>query len=295
MHVKEWTKLGTETWYFPGPCNIGFCNGLVIDGADWKSAPKAVGAMETAGLKPRWLLNTHAHPDHFGGDYLFKELGAKLLATREQRPYIEQKELGSLFSYGAVTSHREYTAPEHMKARPLDVDRVITPGTLDLDGARFTLEEHFGHNNDQVSITTPDNIVFLGDILTPEKTLQFFKLIQIISVKDALADIDAVEHMDAKLFVPAHGDAVDDPARLCALNRARIMEIIGIALDSCAEPQCKEQVVARVLSRLGVANPQFGNFFMTRVTVGAVLAYLVDENLVDPFIDENCLLVYRRA
>ena len=291
----SWNQIGDDTFCYRAATNIGFCRGLVIEGGDKKHSVPAAESMADAGLQPKWLLNTHAHPDHFGGDHLFTALGAELLATREQKPDIEQDELGSLFSYGAVTSQREYTAPEHMKARPLDVDHIIRPGILDLDGARFTLEEHFGHNNDQISITTPDGVAFLGDILTPEKTLQFFKLIQIISVKDALADIDAVEHMDAKLFVPAHGDAIDDPVRLCALNRARIMEIIGIALDSCAEPLCKEQVVARVLSRLGVANPQFGNFFMTRVTVGAVLAYLVDENLVDPFIDENCLLVYRRA
>ncbi len=294
MSTKEWTKIGTDTYYFPGPCNVGICNGMVIHGADWKSAPKAAGAMADAGLTPRWLLNTHGHGDHYGGDGEFMKLGAELLATREQTPWIEQPDIDTTFSYSARNYDRGYEPPDFIVCGNFDVQRTIVPGKLELDGNVFTLTEHFGHAMDQLAIETPDKVMFIGDILMAEKALEYFRLPQLISVKQSLADIQFVAESDAQCFVVAHGKVLEDPKRLCEMNTERILQVVQMVFDYCASPRTRDEIAGHILVRLDVPC-LVGNGIMAHSLAGAVLAYLIDENRVDLFFDDARVMRYRQA
>ena len=143
-----------KSWYV-GTCGITVVlietkAGLVlIDTGPEDAAPHVLANIKALGFNPRqikWLLMTHEHFDHVGGmAAIQKATGAKLLV-----------------SPGAATAMRTGKAvPEDPQAAllakypmaPTRVDRVLSGGSLNVGGTRFTMHTNPTHSPGSASWT----------------------------------------------------------------------------------------------------------------------------------------------
>ena len=75
----QFNKIKGNTYFIDAPTNIGvyvFKNKtcLLIDtGIDNTQAGKIDEVLKAQGLHPRYIINTHSHADHCGGNSYFKK------------------------------------------------------------------------------------------------------------------------------------------------------------------------------------------------------------------------------
>jgi glyoxylase-like metal-dependent hydrolase (beta-lactamase superfamily II) len=189
--------------------NAGFVIGddgvLVIDSFFNPDAARALVA-EIHRLTPkpiRYVVNTHYHADHTGGDQVLRDAGAVIIAHRNLRGWVRTNNL-NLFG--------DRITPE-LKARveALPLPDVVTDKDLTvwLGARKVVVRTVFGHTGGDLVVSVPDaKVLFCGDMLwrkVPPNLIDG-------SVKEWTAtDAEFTRIPDAAQtrFVPGHGDVAE--------------------------------------------------------------------------------------
>lgn len=280
MIMKDFIQLSKDTWYQPGFVNIGYHRGVIIDtGISIEYAMQTAQLLKKRGWPVKWILNTHTHPDHCGGNRVFMQDGAILCATGLQKPFLEDFNLSADLSYGAefeFTDQRRFAFPD---ARPSCPDKIIRTGTLDLDGMVFVIESHPGHARDQMTITTPDDVMFTADITLSEQMLSHSKLELLFSAVSQIQDLQWLQEQKHTMFVPGHGSVYEDIRPLARRNLDRQFEYIRAVYAYCKKPRIREEIAAHIIKAFDLKDDcSFCATVFT--TVGAYLMYLVREHKI---------------
>jgi glyoxylase-like metal-dependent hydrolase (beta-lactamase superfamily II) len=229
--------------------NAGFVVGddsvLVIDSFFYPDATRALVA-EIHRLTPkpiRYVVNTHYHADHTGGDQVFRDAGATIIAHRNVRAWVRTENI-HLFG--------DRITPElkaRIEALPLPDVTTTTGLTIWLGSRKVVVKTVLGHTGGDLTVFVPDaKVLFTGDLLwrkIPPNLIDG-------SVKEwATTDADFAAMPDAAhmVFVPGHGDVADlkdvrdfrryllDLRRL--VTEGRKAELKGDALAAAVEPKLK--------------------------------------------------------
>jgi glyoxylase-like metal-dependent hydrolase (beta-lactamase superfamily II) len=189
--------------------NAGFIIGddgvLVVDAFFTADAAKAlVGEIRRLTPKPiRYVVNTHYHADHTGGDEALRDAGAIIIAHKNERGWVRTNNI-ALFG-DRITP--ELTA--RIEALPLPDLTTDKDLTVWLGARKIVVRTVLGHTGGDLTIFVPDaNVLFTGDMLwrkIPPNLIDG-------SVKEwAATDADFAAMPDAArtTYVPGHGDVAD--------------------------------------------------------------------------------------
>src|SRR4249919_1780073 len=146
--------------------NAGFVIGddgvLVVDAFFTEEAAKALVA-EIRRLTPkpiRYVVNTHYHADHTGGDQVLRDAGAIIIAHRNVRGWVRTNNI-NLFG--------DRITPElkrRIEALPLpdvttDKDLIVWLGSR-----KVMVQTVLGHTGGDLTVAVPDaRVLFAGDML----------------------------------------------------------------------------------------------------------------------------------
>jgi glyoxylase-like metal-dependent hydrolase (beta-lactamase superfamily II) len=189
--------------------NSGFVIGddgvLVVDSFINADAARAlIGEIHRLTSKPiRYVVNTHYHLDHTGGDQALRDAGAIIVAHRNVRGWVRTNNLNLL---------GDRITPE-LRARiaALPLPDVVTDKdlTIWLGSRKVVVRTVLGHTGGDLTIFVPDaEVLFTGDMLwrkIPPNLIDG-------SVKEWTAtDEDFIRMPDAShvTFIPGHGDVAN--------------------------------------------------------------------------------------
>jgi cyclase len=189
--------------------NAGFVIGddgvLVVDSFFNPDSTRALVA-EIHRLTPkpiRYVVNTHYHVDHTGGDQVLKDAGAIIIAHRNVRGWVHAENLHLLGD--------RITPAMKAQIENLPLADVTTGKDLAvwLGSRKVVIQTVLGHTGGDLTVSVPDaKVLFTGDLLwrrIPPNLIDG-------SVKEWTATDAAFEHLpDAAhiVFVPGHGDLAD--------------------------------------------------------------------------------------
>jgi glyoxylase-like metal-dependent hydrolase (beta-lactamase superfamily II) len=189
--------------------NAGFVIGddgvLVVDAFFNVDAARAlVGEIHRLTSKPiRYVVNTHYHADHTGGDQALRDAGAIIVAHRNVREWVRTNNI-NLFGDRITPELRARIAALPLPDLTTDKDVTIWLGSR-----KVVVRTVLGHTGGDLTIFVPDaKVLFTGDMLwrkIPPNLIDG-------SVKEWLvtdADFEAMPGAAQTTFVPGHGDVAN--------------------------------------------------------------------------------------
>lgn len=295
----ELTKIKGNTYYIDAPTNIGVYsfknkNCLLIDtGLNNSAARKIEEVVNQNGLHPKYIINTHTHLDHTGGNNYFKTNypGCQVYASEEQKLFMENPELMGriLFSATPIKDVRGGN-------KAIERDFTVEMGINKINDEKFEIISLNGHSTDHIGIITPEKVCFLGDSIFSLEIMKKYSLPYLVNIDDTIDTLNKIKEIDADFFLISHIDRV--------LNRD---EIIKLADDNLSNLESyKEQIITLldgpltredILENLIVLNDLeagYKQYHLYLSTVSAFISHLYDNDLISYSI-ENGKLYYFRA
>jgi len=294
----ELIKLKGHTYYIPGATNVGvyrFKNGfcmLIDSGIDNTAGKRILELLSKENLKVKYILNTHAHPDHFGANAYIKEVhtGTLIGASKSSKIFMENSSLEGMLLYGA--SPMPGLSARFVKAKHTPVDIELYPGSLELLDKIFKIIELKGHSFDQVGIATEDNVLFCGDAFFSEEKMAKYPFPFVFDVREHLNTLKSMMDTDYDYYVISYADQIPkNPKALIQKNLDNITENINLIIDFLSQPYTREDLAELIIKKYNIPMnvPQY---FITLTSVSAFLTFLLEEKAVNMDIIDGKMYFY---
>lgn len=186
------------------------------------------------------VIVSHYHADHIYGLQVFKALGAQIIAHESGREY-----LNSQTATLRLKASRDELFPWiDENTRLVAADRWLDGGlTLNLGGTTFVIEHAGpGHTSEDLVVWLPQRRVLLaGDIVFRER-------VPFVGQADSGAWVQALDRLlthDAKVIVPGHGPASNDPKADLQLTRDYLVHLRRSMADAARDLEPFEEAYAR--------------------------------------------------
>lgn len=184
-------------------CNIYFIQrkvGVIIDTGHPNQAVSNLTALKDFGIKSNdvhYIINTHSHPDHVGGNVeflkYFKE--AKIINSTKTKFYQERKKQYALYQ-DIEDTFEDY--PISFTVNDADV--------LDLSDANIRFVETPGHTADSISLELDNKFLFSGDTLYQKiiPQVDYYQDLT-VSLSELKKSYDKLQASSCKKIFPGHG------------------------------------------------------------------------------------------
>ena len=230
----------------PAWANAGFVIGddgvAVIDTLESdETATQLLTAIRARTKLPvRFVVNTHYHLDHVGGNGVFAAAGAMVVAERHVRDWIHTENLRLL-------------GPQITPAQKATTEAFVAPTVVYDEGANLYLGSRQiqvrsfpGHTGSDSIVVIPDaKIVFGGDLL-------FHDMLPTLIDASTQAWIDTLDLLLARhadhTFVPGHGEV--GHRHDVAAFRDYLMTLRRLVRDAVAQGRSGDAVAASVMPAL---------------------------------------------
>ncbi len=289
----ELIQAGKNTYYIQCPAKIGIYRAsetgvyLIDSGNDKDAGRKVRQILDANGWRLLAILNTHSNADHVGGNrYLQSQYGCDIFSNGAEAEFTRRPLLEPALIYGGYPF--EGLRSKFLMAQPSDVRDLSDPAFPGEIGV-IPLPGHFV---DMVGFRTPDDVVFLADCVASEATLQKYGVTFLYDIGAQLKTLDAVEAMEAALFVPAHADAAVDVKALVSLNRDKTLEIADVLLSLCETPMIFEDILQRIFTRYSLTMSD-AQYVLVGSTIRSYLSWLKDTGRLAVSYEDNRMLWQR--
>lgn len=274
--MYELIQVSDSTCYVQSPAKIGLVKlndkdvCLIDSGNDKEAGRKVRQILDANGWSLKAIYNTHSHADHIGGNqYLQAQTGCKVYAKGVECDYVNHPILEPVSLYAGCPPkelRHKFLMAQPSTAEPL-TDDVLPEG--------FSIVPLPGHSMDMVGYRTADDVVFLADCLSSQATLEKYGIPFIHDVGAYISTLEAVEKMEARMFIPAHADPAEDISGLARLNIDRAVEIGDEILGICSEASSFEDVLRKLFVRYGLTMT-LEQYVLVGSTVRSYLAWMMD-------------------
>ncbi len=288
--MYELINVRNNTYYFECPAKVGLyklsdtdvC--LIDSGSDKDAAKKIKKEIDAQGWSVRYIVNTHSHADHIGGNAYFQQnTDCKIFASGVEADFANHPILEPTFLFGA----NPYSALKHkfLLAKESCV-YDITDSEFPKDLEIIPLP---GHSFSMIGIRTRDDVVFPADAVASKSTLGKYKVSFSTDISNCLKTLESLKALKAFAYVPSHTEVVKDITELCDINIASVNSICNDILDILKTPMCIDMLIKEIFTQYNLTMTE-QQYVLVGSTLRSYLTYLSDLGKLEYFTQDNILL-----
>lgn len=274
-------KLVEDVFYLPGRTNVGvvvrddWCI-LIDSGLGDDSARKALKAVKGMGLNVKYIVNTHSHADHIGGNrFIIERSEAIVLAPEVEADFVEHPILEPLTLYGSYPPME--MRGRFIMAKPTKVSRTFSEGVDEELGLEYVALP--GHSINLHGIGA-GGVLFLGDALFPENLMEKYGVVYHLNVGEAINSMRKLTKMRYKLYVPSHAPHISDVSELVERNIRHVERIRDKVLEVLSRLKSLEEIVSEVLEAVNVEDPSLPLYYLYNSAIKSYLTWLCDDGVI---------------
>ncbi|WP_129598048.1 MBL fold metallo-hydrolase [Anaerophilus nitritogenes] len=255
---------------------------LLIDtGNNNQQARKNCEILVQNNMNIKYVLSTHHHIDHAGGNYFLKENypGSIMHSSLKEKVYIENEELFSMNLYGA--SPIKPLKKDFIHGKDVSIDIILQEGIEKINNEKFEIISLPGHTKGQIGVGTKDGVFFLADSLMSEEILNKYKMPFLMDIKDQMNTYDKILSLHYEYYLLSHGKDLYNKEQIKKLvqeNKENLIKYIEICKELLAQPKTREELLEEVIV-LEDLQVDFKEYYFLHTTIGAILTYLCEEEL----------------
>ena len=288
--MYELIQVSERCFYIQSPAKIGLVKTredvvcLIDSGNDKDAGKKVKKILDANGWALQAIFNTHSHADHIGGNqYLQKQTDCKIYASGIERDFTEHPLLEPSYLYGA-------NPPRDLRHKFLMAQECeATPMTQDCMPHGIEMIPLPGHSWSMMGFRTDDNVVYLADCLSSREALEKYQISFLVDVQAYLETLQAVQKMEAKLFIPSHAEPTANIAPLAQFNIDKVYEIADHILHICASPASFETILKSLFDQYQLTM-NFEQHALVGSTVRSYLTWLKELEKLQIIFDNNILM-----
>lgn len=293
------SKIKGNTYYIDAATNSGIFvfknkNCLIIDtGSNNTDAKKIEQAIQENNLHPKYIINTHNHLDHCGGNHYFQKNypGCLVYTSLREKLFMENQELQpSILSSSPMK-------PITSSNKPINVDFILDYGINKINDEKFEIISLKGHSIEQVGIITPEKVCFLGDSIFSEEILEKYSFPYLYDIAESINSLNRIKELDADYFVISHSSSILSKDQIISLsdkNLENIKRYEKQILDLLDQPLTREDILENI-TILNDLSLNFYQYHLNFAGVSAFIAYLYSKDLVNYSIEDGKLYYYKKS
>lgn len=291
-------KIKGNTYYIDAPTNAGIFtfknkNCLIIDtGLNNSDAKKLDEILIQNNLHPKYIINTHSHTDHCGGNIYFQKNypGVLVYTSKGEKLFMENNNLHS-----SILSSAYPLRSLNKSNKPINVDYILDYGTNKIGDEKFDIIALPGHSIEHIGIITGEKVCFLGDSIFSSEILDKYSFPYLYNIDDTLKSLKSIKEIDADYFVISHSknlitrDELDD---LVNKNINNIENYIKEILELLDQPLTREDILENI-TILNNLTLNFNEYYLNFAGVSAFLSYLYNDRIIDCSIEDGKLYYFK--
>lgn len=316
-----------------GAVNMGLAateHGVVVidTGLDKQAGKQILKAANEWGKPIVAVVNTHAHADHFGGNYVIlaaiEEHKVPVYAPVFEADVIKRPQYEPEYLWHGATP----VAPlrnKFLEAKASPVTHEFTPGDpIVIDGVSFKTISLAGHSINQAgiivacspnSVTSPNTnqnsvawqsstqnsatstqVFFAADSYFAKEVTEKHGIPFMVDYRQTLASMRVVLEQDCDFFVPGHGRPTDKPPVGDVSFLAECHEALFDYTVSRIrkEPISLDQLIRDVCIHKEVNLTSLGSYVLIRTPISAYITAAMEDGLVEIEIRDGQVMLYAK-
>jgi glyoxylase-like metal-dependent hydrolase (beta-lactamase superfamily II) len=293
-------KIKGNTYYINAPTNIGVYsfknkNCILVDtGINSTQARKINSVLLENKLHPKFIINTHGHLDHCGGNNFFTEEypGCLVYTSQKEKVYMENIELDSIMIYSSIPSREIEKFRKSFK-----VDFTLEYGINKINDEKFEILPLKGHSAEQIGIVTPEKVCFLGDSIFSKEIMEKYGIPYLLHIGDSENSLNYMKEIDADYFVISHSDGVIERKgflELIELNLQNVDKFKHMILELLEQPLTREDILENICV-LNDYRLSFKQYHLYIASITAFLTNLFDAGLIEYSIENGRLYYFKKS
>lgn len=298
--MMELNKINGSTYYIDAPTNIGIYtfknkNCLIVDtGINNGQAKKIVDVLKQNSLHPKFIINTHGHIDHCGGNLYFVENfpGCIVYSSEPEKKYIENPLLHPTIIYSSLPL-KSLIRTNNCS----NVNYIINEGIQKLNDEKFEIISLPGHSAAHIGIITDDRVAFCGDSVFSREILKKYSFPYLFDIDSSIKTLNKIKEIDADYFILSHSPQTytkQEIIELADYNIGNIENYKNMILDLLDQPLSRENILENIMI-LNDLNMDTREYFLSFSSLSAFLKNLNDNGLIQYSMQNGNLYFYKNT
>ncbi|MFQ7101994.1 MAG: MBL fold metallo-hydrolase [Anaerovoracaceae bacterium] len=283
----ELRQAGERTYYIEHSTNIGVYmtspgRVCLIDTGAKGDGEKIDEMISGQGWSIDYIINTHTHIDHLGGnEYLMKKYHIPAYCTEYDMAFAHYSDLEAAYMNGGFPCRKLRTIFSHPGMIGF---RSIEKNSL--EGIEWVYLP--GHTFGMIGVKTSDDVWFLADSYLSRRYLEKRSFGYLYDVGGYLDTLEFIKNLEGQLFIPAHGIAETDISEVADLNRANIERIIESIKKICSDEISLDEILKRMYEAMGMRTTVSQHALLSSTTK-CYLTYLQDRGELECGFTDNVM------
>ncbi len=284
----ELRQAGERTYYIEHSTNIGVYmtspgRVCLIDTGAKGDGEKIDEMISGQGWSIDYIINTHTHIDHLGGnEYLMKKYHIPAYCTEYDMAFAHYSDLEAAYMNGGFPCRKLRTIFSHPGMIGF---RSIEKNSL--EGIEWVYLP--GHTFGMIGVKTSDDVWFLADSYLSRRYLEKRSFGYLYDVGGYLDTLEFIKNLEGQLFIPAHGIAETDISEVADLNRANIERIIESIKKICSDEISLDEILKRMYETMGMRTTVSQHALLSSTTK-CYLTYLQDRGELECGFTDNVMI-----